>query len=505
MMTARMTRRLPAVIAAACLAAGGPVWAAEPAPFLSLPPSILPTDTAPGSPEAALPSAGRPTIPVRTAHTGPAPSLSMQAAVDRAVRWHPLLQNARGQLLQVSEGIKTARSGYYPVVSGGVNAQTSNQNIGDTGRKNQQRAEIQLSQMLYDFGKGGSEVDQARAASGAARAQMLLSFDQVILNTLQAWIEVHRNEALVKVAQEQADVLTTLTQRVKERGEQGAGTSSDTSQAQARVEAAQVALLTAQSQVQLWRTTLMYWAGTAVPPQVTGTPAAVLDGACLAAEATYRADDSGAPLQSVSSVQMAQAQLEVAQAGLALADAQLRPTLSLSGSAGRRLGSTPDNGDARSLDASVMLNLSVPLYQGGRLQSGRQSASYGVESARAALNQARLNASQGWQSAVLEWRKFSGRIGLQAERQANMDATRVLYRDQYLQLGTRSLLDLLNAEQEYYTSLNDQIESQHEIYRQSAECLYYMGRLREAFQTDDIVARTTTLPDEVVTTDEARP
>lgn len=87
-----------------------------------------------------------------------------------------------------------------------------------------------------------------------------------------------------------------------------------------------------------------------------------------------------------------------------------------------------------------------------------------------------------------------------------MDATRKLYRDQYLQLGTRSLLDLLNAEQEYYTSLNDQIESEHEIYRQSAECLYYMGRLRDAFRTDDVVARTTALPDEVMpATGEVRP
>src|SRR3546814_13187363 len=120
--------------------------------------------------------------------------LDMQSAVDKAVRWHPLLRNARGQLLQVGEGVDAARAGYYPSVTAGVNTQTSNHPIGDSDSRQQHRAQLQVSQMVYDFGKVSSEVDQAKAQSGAARAQMLLTFDQVVRNTAGSWIEVPRNE-----------------------------------------------------------------------------------------------------------------------------------------------------------------------------------------------------------------------------------------------------------------------------------------------------------------------
>lgn len=476
------TARVFAAMVAACLAAAAQ---ADTASTLSLPPSVLPAAAAP----AAAPRAAQ-------AATSNGPALSMQAAVDRAVRWHPVLQNARSQLQQSNQGIETARSGYYPNVTAGVNAENRNRSFDGTDSRHQRRAEIQVSQMLYDFGKVGSEVAQATAASGAARAQVLLTFDQVILSTAGAWVEVRRNEALVKVAQEQADVLKSLTERVKERNQEGASTSSDVAQAQARVDAAQVQLLTARSQVQLWRTTLRYWAGTRALPRIAEPASPALEGACQAAAVSLASDsDAQQTLQSASSVQLAQAQLETAQAGLELADAQLRPTLSLSGSAGRRLGGGDNQDDGRNLDTSVMLNLSMPLYQGGRLQSGREAAGYGVAAARAALDQARLTTSQGWQSSVLQWQKFAGRAAVQAERQENMNITRALYHDQYLQLGTRSLLDLLNAEQEYYGALNDQIESEHEIIRQNAECLYYMGALRAAFGAGETVAQTVDMSD----------
>lgn len=104
-----------------------------------------------------------------------------------------------------------------------------------------------------------------------------------------------------------------------------------------------------------------------------------------------------------------------------------------------------------------------------------------MAAARAALEQAQLNVDQGGQDAVLEWRKFASRLKVQAGREESMRVTRTLYREQYLQLGTRSLLDLLNAEQEYYGARSDQIDNTHEMLRLGVECLYYAGRLREAF------------------------
>ena len=67
-------------------------------------------------------------------------------------------------------------------------------------------------------------------------------------------------------------------------------------------------------------------------------------------------------------------------------------------------------------------------------------------------------------------------------------ATRDLYREQYLQLGTRSLLDLLNAEQEYHSVRFDQAQSFQEQYRLGLQCLYNTDRLRTVFKLEDLQA-----------------
>ena len=77
---------------------------------------------------------------------------------------------------------------------------------------------------------------------------------------------------------------------------------------------------------------------------------------------------------------------------------------------------------------------------------------------------------------------FQQRLPVLDERIASIRTTRDLYREQYLQLGTRSLLDLLNAEQEYHSASFDRVDSGHEVQRLAVECLYQSGRMRTVFE-----------------------
>lgn len=70
------------------------------------------------------------------------------------------------------------------------------------------------------------------------------------------------------------------------------------------------------------------------------------------------------------------------------------------------------------------------------------------------------------------------------ERIASIRITRDLYREQYLQLGTRSLLDLLNAEQEYHGARFEQVDNAHDLLRLAVECWYQSGRLADEFSLD---------------------
>src|SRR3546814_19905417 len=127
-------------------------------------------------------------------------------------------------------------------------------------------------------------------------------------------------------------------------------------------------LLTAQSQVKLWRTTLMHWVGTRGLPDVKGLPLPELGNACQKASLAPLAHASSvASMSATAAVQMAEAQLDVARAGLDLAKAQLRPPLSVSGSVGRTMVIGAHRAAANRVEASVTLTFSLPLYRSHRV------------------------------------------------------------------------------------------------------------------------------------------
>ena len=447
------------------------------------------------------------------------PFLTMEMAVREAVLTHPSLRQARGILEQAKQGVEQAEAGYYPQVRGGLVGSTRNyDNSGDRGRQSYQ-AEVAVSQMLYDFGKVKSDVSRARAQGNVAREKMLVAIDELSRSAAQAWIEVHRQRALELVAKQQLEEVSKLSELVAKRVTLGASNRSDLVQSLARVESAQVDLLTTQGQGRRWQMTLQNLTGQKQLPQISGEPLAILENACgrgLAqsgaaggtAAGVALASDSAAGLNAgvlnfedlgalahPASVDAVQAELDVARALLELSKAEQKPTLSANAQVNQGLTSNSKRIGQSGPDAVAGLNLTAPLYQGGRLQAQNRAAEYALSSAVAALEQERLTATQNLQAAAINWLEHSQRVKVQAQRIESLKTTRELYRQQYLQLGTRTLLDLLNAEQEYHNARSAEVDSEHQIYLQGMECLYQMGKLRETFELEDLASAATTLQD----------
>jgi adhesin transport system outer membrane protein len=406
--------------------------------------------------------------------------LSLPQAMRAAVEWHPSVRTTAQQILQATEGIETARAGYYPQVRGGINSQLSNRNIGSYESRRLNTVDLSVSQMLYDFGKVASAVDQAEASVAATKAQSQLSADEVARETAFSWIEIHRQKELGEIAREQISGVQALTDLVFERARKGASSRSDVAQAQSRVEAARAQQLTADAQLARWRVNLMHLTGSRLPVDITDTPPAALDGACRAGMGTQPVNPPA--------VQLADAQREIAKADLRAAEAQLLPTLSLDGSVGRGLDARSRLPGENGLNTTVGLNFSAPLYEGGGNQSRKRAAAYALSAADAARAQAELAARQALEDALAQSQGQVQRLPVLAARVDSIRSTRDLYKQQYLQLGTRSLLDLLNAEQEYHAVRFEQAESAHELQRLAVQCLHQTGQLRAIFGIDDLRA-----------------
>ncbi|RYX96032.1 MAG: type I secretion protein TolC [Comamonadaceae bacterium] len=412
-----------------------------------------------------------------------ASAASLPAAVRAAVQWHPRILTTAGQLLQAGEGIEAARAGYYPQIRGGVGTQLSNRNIGPYASRRVTESSLTVSQMIYDFGKVAGAVNRAEAGVATARADELLSVDEVARETARAWIELYRQQVLGRVADDQVKGVQALADLVNERERKGASSRSDTAQASSRVDAARVQQLTAQAQAARWRNQLTQLTGADKPVVIAGEPPAMLVDACRPGI------DAG--LLNPPAVKMAEAQRALAQADLRVADANLLPTLSLDGTAGRGIDTRSRLPGESGVSTSVSVNFSMPLYEGGGNQARKRAAAYAVTAAEAAVAQAQLVARQSLQDSQAQSEGHVARQPVLASRIESIRSTRDLYRQQYLQLGTRSLLDLLNSEQEYHTARFEQADSLIELGMLGVECLYQTDRLRTAFAIELSPAPTT--------------
>jgi adhesin transport system outer membrane protein len=403
-------------------------------------------------------------------------AVTLENAVREAVAWHPTVTEATGLLNVRRTEIDAARAGYYPQISAGLGTSYDNR-IRSTWRP---RPQISASQMLFDFGKVSSTVQSAQAGTRVGRAQLLLAIDDLIRDTGFALIEVQRGAALHQAALDQLTNIRQISDLVDKRFTRGATTKSDALQALARVEAAEVTLTQIEAARRRWASNLAFLMGRNTPPEVSSDVPGWLMGVC------------GRPAPEWSDVPVvmeADARRDQAIADLKRSRAERLPTISLSGDA------SPDviGPFSDSSSYNIGIRVSTNVFNGGAARARTRGADYALGAAEAAVATARNEASQRLAEAQQQIASFNQRLDTLASREANMRETGKLYRLQYLEMGTRTLVDLLNAEQEFHQARFDAANTLHDLRQLQLECLYNSGGARDAFGLDGTVVRGVTL------------
>jgi adhesin transport system outer membrane protein len=405
-------------------------------------------------------------------------ALSLEVAVRRAVEWNPSIEEAVARIGAEEAEIRVARAGYYPTIRGGIGTEYDNRLRGSAWLP---RPQISASQMLLDFGKVSSDVAAARAGVEISRAQLLLAVDNLVRDTAQTVVEIQRHEALIEVADAQLESVQAINTLVQQRTSAGASTRSDAVQAEARVEAARVAVLDIRAQLERWRGVLGYLIGSKGPvAAVRSETPAWLDQMCEA---------PATDLTQVPSVQEASARRERATAELQRSRADALPTLSLDA------GASPDVRDPISSRSYYNFGLSVSstLFQGGASRARRAGAEQSLRAADAAVEASNLEVARALAEARQQIPSLRQRSESLGTREAMMRETGKLYRLQYLEMGTRTLIDLLNAEQELHQVLFDRVNAAHDLRRLELDCMFNKGQSRDRFALSGMRVRGVTL------------
>ncbi|KAA0970601.1 TolC family outer membrane protein [Aureimonas fodinaquatilis] len=400
--------------------------------------------------------------------------LTLEKAVVRAVDWHPTISEAASRTNQAGDEIDVARAGYFPQVRGGVSSVHD-----DASRRGNWNPQLSVtgSQMLYDFGKVSSSVAAARAAHDASRSSLLITVDDVILETAAAMVEVYRNRELAAVAQDQVRGIADITDLVHQRTDRGASTRSDAVQANARLQAAQSTELQIRADQERWESELVSLIGADSLPGLAPRLPASLATAC---------EKASLSIDTVPAAQRALAEQREAQAQLRSNRARALPTLAVEVGAGYDI---LDNGsdelllgeDDSRTEIRGGLSLSSSIFEGGASAARNRAAANALQAANAGLDNARFEATRKLREARQQTLSLSRLLASLRTREPTMRETRDMYRKQYLELGTRSLLDLLNAEQELHAARFDVARTTGDIQRLGLDCQYSAGQLRTAF------------------------
>lgn len=398
--------------------------------------------------------------------------LSLEDAINAAVQTHPSIRAAVGLLVQQGYLVSAAKAGYLPQI--GVEMLTqreSNEDLAITPT-------LHLSQMVYDFGKIKSEVRHARAGLGK---QTLLAMDQVdaiIQQTANALINVHRYQEQLKHAETQIKNVKRVVKMAEQRAKSGLASESDPVQAKTRLEAANANLLTVRTLLSQSREQLALLIGFR-----HDGPIVPMDAELFARADIYNKPD----FDNMTIVMMAHADYALADAQLAAARSAAYPSIGLVASTGKTLtGDNPHTGIEKDEYNSIGLNISQSIYQGGRVTAQRNAAASARESAFQSLSVATLRAKELIYVSRLELEGLLEKQKILARRTKNIKTTRSLYQDQY-QLGTRSVLDLLNSEQEYYQAVSEELSAEHEFWNGLVYFMILKGDARSIFGVDSVV------------------
>ena len=421
--------------------------------------------------------------PVQAQFGGPNPDsvsgVTLPVAVGHAVAWHPAIDEAVGQLNASIADVETARAAYSPQISGGGTFGLDPLN----GLRWRPRAELTISQLIFDFGKTADAVAAAHATTQVSRAQLLLAVDGLLRNVSYAFVEMQRYQALLDIAQQQLTSVTAISELVAMRASHGASTRSDALQAQSRVQSAQSSVQQIGAQLERWRSNLGHLMG------VTRVTSVVAELPVWSANACDREIPDWT---QVPAVLQSEAARDVAAARLRAANAKALPTISLGADIQSDVRQSIHSLSAGT-DVNIGVNVSSSLFDGGANAGRRRSAAFAMRSAEASVDTAYSETGRTLQEAREQVAGLRLTLATLGERQETIRQTGYLYRLQYLELGTRSLIDLLNAEQEINQARLDRANTEHDLRRLSIDCSYASGGLRAAFDLTGSQVRGVTL------------
>jgi len=401
---------------------------------------------------------------------------TLREALMKAYRTNPSLTGARSGLRATDEGVSIAKAGARPTLSATADYQefvvrSANSFSAPLRAAN---AAANLSVPLYQGGRVKNGIRAADARVDSGRANLRATEADVFTAIVSVYMDVIRDGAIVELNYRNVALLETNLQASRDRFEVGDLTRTDVAQSEARLEVARGQLEIAQSQLISSLENYLRFVGD--PAQDLEQPAE-LPGLPTSAETALAIAVDNNPLLIAAKADAAAARYDI---GVARAARLPRLSAVGSGNYNNYLGTLTSTFPGRAFSqtqrtATLGLSATIPFYQGGlpAAQVRRAQALSSQTLEQIVLVERRVvaetRAAFARRRATLAVIKSS-----EAAVSANEFALEGVRAEN--SVGTRNVLDVLNAQQELLNSRVQLVTAQRDAYVAGFALLAAMGR-----------------------------
>ncbi|TDR56273.1 outer membrane protein [Halomonas ventosae] len=375
------------------------------------------------------------------------------------------LASARSQTGSVEAGRDVERGDLLPQVSASGNVSHNRQYESQTGGFTPRRAggenynsaalTLDATQALFDA-VNSREVEQAERQIDQQTYQLAATEQQVLIDVSSAYFEILRAYEVLEARRAQERAIGRQLEQAREQFEVGLIAITEVEEAKAAFDQARAVRIAAESDLQVRFEVL---------ERLTGQRYSSID--ALEEEVPIQPpspDDRSHWVQLAMEnnplVLASEAGVEVSRSSVEIARGERLPTLNAFALYNY---STDDREDLEGYTSGsqVGLRATLPLYTGGRTQASIRQNTYRLEASQYDFEAQRRDTVQQVRSRFTQVSNDVSTVEARAQaivsNQSALDATRAGY-----EVGTRNIVDVLNAEQNLYNAVADHASARYD-------------------------------------------
>ncbi|MCL2896288.1 TolC family outer membrane protein [Brenneria tiliae] len=374
---------------------------------------------------------------------------TIQDAIKYSLSTHPEVSASINSRFSADHDLRAAKGGYLPSVTLNAGIGREETDSVSTRSSGNHRVElsrgesgINVSQMVFDGFATSSEVGRQRATVNSRAYKVLSASETTALDAVQVYLDVLQRQEFVRLAEANLANHERIYDQIKLRSVQGVGRLADLEQAEARLAQARNNVLTEKTNLDDARTN--YYSVVGKEPVNLAVPNDTAIALPVSLEEARRIMLANNP-----TLKSAESDIEATTQQYEAAKSTFYPRVNIE--LARSMDNNVDGARGHNNEWQAMLRMRYNLYEGGSGKANMESKAYQIKEAQDIRNNSLRLLNEELRLAWSALNNARQQLPIAAEYADRSRRVRTAYQKQF-SLGERTLLDLLDSENELFTA-----------------------------------------------------